>query len=243
MEFSAPHSDFVTTRWTAVLTAGEESPEGREALAQLCARYWYPLYAYVRRKGHSSPDAEDLTQEFFARLLEKRWLSEVRRDGGRFRAFLLGAMKHFLANEWDRSQALKRGGRCAIIALDGLEPEARYALEPIAVENPEHLFERRWAFLLLDAALTRLRAEFALAGKERQFDILKPALLGESASAAEIASELHLSEGAVKAAIHRLRERYRAAVREEIAQTVVAGPDIDAELEHLRVVLGGRSSS
>src|SRR5688572_26217650 len=177
---SAPgRGRFATTRWSIVLSAaGSESKSGKEALAALCENYWYPLYAFTRRAGHSPHDAQDLTQEFFARLIAKNWLQDVHPERGRFRSFLLAVMKHFLANEWDRARRLKRGGGQAIVSLDAGLAEERYAREPAGTISAEQIFDRRWAFTLLEKVLARLRAEFAAIGKAEVFAELEPGLTG-----------------------------------------------------------------
>jgi RNA polymerase sigma factor (sigma-70 family) len=238
------HADgvFATTRWSVVLTAQrDDSTRAFEALSSLCRAYWYPLYAFVRRKGHPPQDAQDLTQEFFARLLEKNWLADVSRERGRFRSFLLAAMKHFLANEWDKARAQKRGGGQAFITLDAASAETRYALEPADNATPERIFERRWAMTLLDQVLARLRDEFSSAGKGELFEGLKATLTGgrNSQPYAELGAQLGLSEGAVKVAVHRLRLRYRELLREEISNTVGSEADVEEELRHLFAVLSG----
>jgi RNA polymerase sigma factor (sigma-70 family) len=203
----------------------------------LCENYWYPLYAFVRRAGHSPHDAQDLTQEFFARLIAKSWLHDVHPERGRFRSFLLVAMKHFLANEWDRARRLKRGGGQAVISLDAGLAEERYAREPTDAMSAEQIFDRRWAFTLLERVLGRLRAEFAAIGKAVVFAELEPGLTGAKLDYATIAARLSLSEGAVRIAVHRLRLRYRDLVRAEIAETVDTEADIEAELKHLFAAL------
>jgi RNA polymerase sigma factor (sigma-70 family) len=238
------HADgvFATTHWSVVLAAQrEDSTRARDALASLCQTYWYPLYAYVRRKGNSPHDAQDLTQEFFARLLEKHWLADVKRERGRFRSFLLAAMKHFLANEWDKAQAQKRGGGERFIALDAASAETRYALEPVDNVTAEKVFERRWAMTLLDRVLQRLRRGHETAGKTAQFDTLKEALTGDRSALpyVQLGDRLGLSEGAVKVAVHRLRQRYRELLREEIAGTVAKEDDVEEELRHLFAILRG----
>ena len=222
-----------------VLHARGDSAGAQAALAKLCAAYWYPLYAFVRRQGLGEHDAQDLTQEFFARLLQKGWLGDVERERGRFRSFLLAAMKHFLANEWDRSRAKKRGGGVATLALDAMSAETRYRHEPADTQTAEKLFDRRWALTLLDQVLARLRAEMLAAGKLADFDALKFCLSGEKTAYAEVARTLGMSEGAVKVAVHRLRERYRALLRAEIAETVATSDEIDGELRHLLAALSG----
>lgn len=217
-------------------TAGD-STQARRALEHLCATYWYPLYAFVRREGHGADDAQDLTQEFFARLLEKNWLDAVDRERGKFRSFLLAAMRHFLANEWDRARRLKRGGGQVILSLDAESAESRYALEPADPATADRIFERRWALTLLEQVLNRLRKEFAGAGRGKLFDELKSALTGEKVPYAEIAARLNLNEGAVRVAVHRLRLRYRDLVRAEIAETVATEDEVDAEVQHLFAAL------
>ena len=230
--------EFHTTHWSMVLHARGDSVGAQAALGKLCDAYWYPLYAFVRRQGHGPHDAQDLTQEFFARLLEKGWLDGVERERGRFRAWLLAAMKHFLLNEWDRASAEKRGGGAAAISLDALTAEQRYALEPADTASAEKLYDRCWALALLDRALARLRAEFAAADKARLFEELKVAIIDGAAPCGEIAARLGLSESTVKSAAHRLRLRYRELVRGEIADTVPLSGEIDDELANLFAALG-----
>lgn len=232
--------EFATTRWSVVMAAGAPaSPRSADALAQLCQAYWYPLYAYVRRQGHSAHDAQDLTQEFFTRLLEKNYLAAVSREKGRFRSFLLAALKHFLANEWDKARALKRGGGQEIIHLDAHDAETRYSLEPKEVLSADKIYERRWAMLLLDRVVNRLREEQVEAGKGDQFDLLKTCLLGERSSVPylELAGQLRMTEGNVKVTVHRLRQRYRELLRAEIAETVASPADVDEELRQLFAAL------
>ncbi len=236
-EPGAPDSaGFAATRWTVVLAAADQrdAPAAADALAELCRTYWYPLYAFIRRRGYESHAAEDLTQEFFARLLDKRLLAGADREKGKFRAFLLAAVKNFLANEWDRSRAQKRGGGRAVVAWDALSAEARYQLEPAHELTPERLFERRWALGLLDQVLARLQDEFDEGGKARLFDALKGTLAGGMIETyAAIADRLGISEVAVKVAVHRLRRRYRELLRAEIAHTVADPAEIDEEIRHL----------
>ena len=225
---------FGTTRWSIVLAAGGATPSAEEALAALCRAYWYPLYAFVRRRGYGAEDAQDLTQGFFARLLQKNGLAAVDRKKGRFRSFLLASMQHFLANEWDRGRAQKRGGGIALISIDDAEAERRYQNEPAEQITAEQLFDRRWALTLVDQVLARLGEEMAGAGKAAQFEALKFCLTGERGAAyGEIARRLGTTEGALKVAIHRLRNRYRTLLRAEIAETVGSDADVDDELRHL----------
>lgn len=233
---------FAETHWSIVLSArrGGDSTRGADALARLCETYWYPLYAFVRRQGHSPHDAQDLTQAFFARLLEKNWLAGVDPAKGRFRSFLLASLKHFLANEWDKSRALKRGGGAhQFVALDAATAESRYALEPVDNTTADRLYERRWALTLLDSTLARLRDEMTADGKARLFEELKFSLTGTGGdqSYAELAARLGLSEGAIKVAVHRLRQRYREVLRAQIAETVAAPDEVEAELRQIFTAL------
>ena len=234
---------FATTHWSVVLAAGLDSPspEANGALAELCRTYWYPLYAFVRRKGHSPHDAQDLTQAFFARLLEKNYVAQADRERGRFRTFLLAALTHFLADEWDKARRLKRGGGREIISFDAATAEERYGLEPIDQLDAAKLYERRWVTTLFDKVLARLEAEFHDLGKGRSFDPLKGSLLAEETglSYAELGTQLGMSEDAVKQAVHRMRRRYRELFREEIAQTVAGPGEVEDELKHLFAVLSG----
>jgi RNA polymerase sigma factor (sigma-70 family) len=230
-------SRFAATRWTLVLSAarGSMSAHAAGAMAELCGIYWYPLYAFLRRRGYNADEAEDLTQEFFARLLAKKGLARVDREKGKFRSFLLASMKHFLANEWDRARAQKRGGGQLVVPLDGLSAAARYGLEPAHNVTPERLFERQWALAVLERVLARLQAEYLANGKQALFDALEGFLTASSKTAtyAEIGAALGMTETAVKVAAHRMRRRYRDLLREEIAHTV-AGPDeIDDEIRYL----------
>ena len=233
---------FVTTRWSVVLAARHgEDTRARAALETLCRAYWYPLYTFVRRLGHSPHDAEDLVQSFFERLLEKRSLKAADPAKGRFRSFLLVALKHFLANEWDRARAAKRGGGAAPLSLDGLPPEERYAKEPATDLSPDRLYDRRWALTLLERVMARLEAEQAQAGHRPLFAQLKQALTAPRTEVphAVLANRLGMSEGAVKVAIHRLRQRYRVLLEEEIAHTVGSAGDAEAERRDLFSALSG----
>jgi RNA polymerase sigma factor (sigma-70 family) len=230
---------FAATQWTLILTAARQegaSSRAAEAMAELCRIYWYPLYAFIRRRGHDVPDAEDLTQEFFVRLLAKDHLAAVDPQKGKFRAFLLASLKHFLANEWDRSQAKKRGGGRVPIAWDALKAERRYALEPADHLTPEKLFERQWAIAVLERVLVRLQAESTVQNKDATvFENLKPFLTAgrKAISYAETAAQLGMTEGAVKVAVHRMRRRYRQLLQEEISQTVATPEEIDEEIRYL----------
>ena len=222
------------------MEAGQNnSPQAFEAMTQLCRTYWYPLYAYVRRQGHGPHDAQDLTQAFFERLLEKNFLAQVQRDKGRFRSFLLASLKHFLANEWDRERAWKRGGGRKLIALDDDSAESRYKLEPKDDLSADRIYERRWALTLLDKVLGTLRAEYEADGKAHVFERLKEYLSARrtSVSYAHAAEKLGMNESAIKVAVHRLRKRYRELLRAEIAHTVATASEIDAEIRYLFAVL------
>jgi RNA polymerase sigma factor (sigma-70 family) len=236
-----PTEPFEPTNWSLILAARDRaSPRAREALSALCQAYWYPLYAFIRRQGHSADAAEDLTQEFFARFLETDFLAAVDRDKGRFRAFLLAACKHFLANRRDHDKAQIRGGAHRIVSIDTTEAEGRYRLEPVHHLTPEALFERRWALTLLDQVFEQLRHEFDQAGKSDQFEALKSTLTGDRCGVpyARIAERLGTTEGAVQVAAHRLRRRYRAALRARIAATVDDPARIDDEIRDLFAALG-----
>lgn len=232
---------FATTHWTVVLAAGDAgSPQAEAALEELCRGYWYPLYAYARRAGQGIEAAEDLTQEFFARLLQKDYLRVADRRRGRFRWFLLTAFKCFLANEWDREKALKRGGGNRPLALDALTAEQRYQLEPADPLSADLVFERRWAITLLETARLRLRSEYSATGKGDRFELLEGSMPGERTEKtyAQIGAELGMSEGAVKTEVHRMKRRYAELMREEVARTVAVEAEIDLELRHLIDVLG-----
>lgn len=233
-------ASFDTTRWSVVTAAADPvSPKAAAALESLCRAYWYPLYYYIRRKGFSGADAQDLTQEFFCRLIGKNYLQSVDRKAGSFRSFLLASVNHLLANEWDKSQTLKRGGGHEFISFDVEDAEDRFAQEASVNDSPGRAFDRRWALTLLDRALARLRDEFNNAGKLRQFDLLKVFLsdLAGEGDYATLAGPLGLESGGVAVAVHRLRQRYREIVRSEIAQTVTTESEIDAEMDHLFAAL------
>ena len=227
---------FATTRWTVVLAAGGRgTPQADLALEDLCRTYWYPLYVYVRRQGHSREDAEDLVQAFFARLLEKNYLEGINNDGGKFRAFLLVAVKRFLANEWDRANRQKRGGGELPLSLDWQDADTRYQINPADNISPDKLFDRAWAVTVLERVITRLRAENSSAGKATMYAQLERYLMvGKDAISYNVAAAtLQMSEGAVRVAVHRLRRRYRELLRDEIAQTL-ADPNLaDEEMQAL----------
>ena len=227
---------FVTTHWSVVLSAGgSDTTHARDALARLCQTYWYPLYAYVRRRGHSAHDAQDLTQAFFAQLLERQSLAAADPERGRFRSFLLGAMNHFLVNEWQKARAQKRGGGSQTISLDLAAAEERFDLEPADNSTPDRIFERQWALTLLGEVLNRLEAEYQRKGRGDLFAALKQTLMGtrESQPYSELAAKLGMNENAIKVAVHRLRRRYRELIRDEIAGTLARTQDIEEEMRHL----------
>jgi len=224
-----------------VLSAqNKESTRGVEALETLCRAYWYPLYAYIRRQGHSPHDAQDLTQAFFADILETGCLVAADRERGRFRTFLLAVLKRFLLQEWRRLRAQKRGGGQTLLSLDTATAESRYQTEPGPDLPPDRIYERRWALTLLDQALARLRTEFAAAGKIREFDQLKVFLTAEKGEIAyaDVAANLGMNEGSARVAVHRLRRRFRDLFREEIAHTVSRPEEVEEEARYLLGVLG-----
>ncbi len=236
---------FASTRWSLVLAAGRgDAPDAEAALAALCQIYWYPLYAYVRRSGYPADEAGDLTQEFFARLLEKHYLRAADSERGRFRSFLLTALKRFLSKERHHARSQKRGGGRRVLSLDFEQGESRFRLEPVTDVTAEIFYERRWALTLLDQVMARLRDDFERAGKGDDFDHLKVFLTGEAAAPSyrEVAATLGTTEGAVKVAVHRLRRRFREIVLAEIAQTVAAPEDADEELRHLFEAIRSRPS-
>ena len=231
-------SQFPTTRWTLVVAAGDPNrKEARTALSSLCENYWYPLYAYLRRRGHSADQAQDLTQQFFMRVLEGRYLDRAHPEKGRFRSFILTSLKFFVADEGDRDRAQKRGAGM-LVPLEFSSGEERYQREPAHDETPERIFERRWALSVLDRVVVRLRDEFVQHGRPEHFERLKVFLLGQSdAPYATLARDMKTSEGALKVAIHRLRKRYRELFRQEIADTVADPAEVESELRFLAAVL------
>lgn len=228
-------AQFATTRWTEVLAA----PGDEGALAKVCRKYWYPLYAFLRRSGVGSHDAEDLIQGFFSQLLRQEGLATVRRENGRFRSFLIAALRNFVADQRDRARAAKRAPALPLIEFDAREAEDRYRLEPIEHMTPETILDRRWALTLLDEAMAALEAEFNRRGKADAFRVLKPFLHGESGlpSYRDSAARLAVSAGAARVLVHRMRDRYRELVRRELADTLAAGEDLEAEMRHLFSVL------
>jgi RNA polymerase sigma-70 factor (ECF subfamily) len=231
---------FPNTRWSVVLAATQRpSPESAAALESLCRAYWYPLYAYVRRCGQSPHDAQDLTQEFFRRLLEKRWLDSADREKGKLRTFLIGALKHFMSNEWRRASTQRRGGGQSQVPFDTEFAESRYAADHSATLAADETFDRQWALTLLDLTLNRVEAEFVKAGKLVHFEALKNCLMAERGAIdyAAVANRLGVNEGAARVAVHRLRKRFREIYREEISQTLADGADLDTELQQLAAAL------
>jgi RNA polymerase sigma-70 factor (ECF subfamily) len=234
-----PHA-FPHTRWSVVLSANQEETAASDgALETLCRTYWYPLYVCVRRSGHNPHDAQDLTQEFFRRLLEKRWLRTADPAKGRLRTFLITALKRFMANEWRRASAGKRGGGQPCVPMDTAFAESRYATAAPDRCSAEEAFDRQWAVTLLDLTIQRLQAEYAHAGKAAEFEVLKGSLAAAHGAIdyPGVAARLNASQGAARVAVHRLRKRFRELYREEIASTLEAEADVDAELRHLAKVL------
>jgi RNA polymerase sigma-70 factor (ECF subfamily) len=231
---------FTSTHWSVVLAAGQsESPAAQRALEKLCCTYWYPLYAYVRRQGHSPHDAQDLTQGFFAQVLERNDFGQVDRQKGKFRAFLVASLKHYLSDQRDRERAAKRGGQRKILSLDEHSAEERYRLEPADEASPDKLFGRRWALTTLDEAVCRLRKEYRDTGKGGLFEQLQDFLSGalEASSYGDAASRLGMTESTLKSYVHRLRQRNREILREVIADTVASREQIDEELQDLFAAL------
>jgi RNA polymerase sigma-70 factor (ECF subfamily) len=233
---------FETTNWSLILLAvGGQDEAARDALARLCETYWPPVYAFVRRRGLQPADAEDRTQAYFARFFEKDYLRDFRPEVGRFRSFLLASVSHFLANEWDRERALKRGGGAVQISLDAASAEERLRLEPVDRLTPEAIFERQWAVALIARCLERLREEQTASGGRARFERLKAFLGGDGAPAdyAALGRELGLSESTLRVAVHRLRRRFAAVLREEVARTVASPAEVDAEIRWLLETLRG----
>ena len=238
---AAPVGAFHTTHWSVVLRAGQaDCTKAEDALAALCRSYWYPLYAFVRRRGHDREEAKDLTQEFFAKLLENNFLKSVDREKGRFRSFLLTCIQHFLSNERKKGQSIKRGGQYSFVSLDETVAEDQYAHEPVERLTPETLFERRWALTVLDRTFTTLRREYTRQGQDQQFQVLQVYLSGAkdaSSSYAQAAAQLGVTEAAARQAAHRMRRRYGQILRAEIAETVSTPTEIENELAHLQAAL------
>jgi len=227
---------FATTHWTVVLTAGRRhTPQSDVALEELCRTYWYPLYAFVRRQGHTREDAEDLTQAFFSRFLAKNYLEKIRSGNGRFRGFLLASLKHFLINEWVRARRIKRGGGQAMLSLDWQDADSRYTISPPDNLSPDKLYDRAWAVTLLERVIVRLRQEAAAAENVGQFEKLKPFLTAGKGAIpyAEVAATSGMPEGTVRVAVHRLRRRYRELLRDEIAHTLSDPGQVEEEMRAL----------
>jgi RNA polymerase sigma-70 factor (ECF subfamily) len=233
-------SGFHTTHWSVVLLAGQEEPqEAAAALERLCRTYWYPLYAYARRQGHSPEDGQDLTQQFFAGFLEKKYFGLADPDRGRFRCFLLASFKHFLANQYNRSRTTKRGGQFAFVSWDETEGETHYRNEPASELSPDRLYEQTWALTLLKKVIGGLQQEYIAAGKSNIFEALQVFLSGEKSEItyAELGAKLQMSEAAMKMAVMRLRRRYGELLRAEIAHTLSGHTTVEDELRHLRAAL------
>jgi RNA polymerase sigma-70 factor (ECF subfamily) len=231
---------FTTTHWSVVLAAAQqESPQAAEALETLCRTYWYPLYAFVRCRGHSPEDAQDLTQEFFAHFLQKGYFHLADRTRGRFRTFLVHALEHFLINEWKRGQRIRRGGGRVCFSLDATDAETRYLGEAAGAITPERYYDQRWAMTLLDQVMRALRQEYAEAGRTAVFEELADFLWGkdDSVSYTQIGERLGMTEGALRGAMHRLRRRYRERLRAEVAQTVAPPDTVEDELRYLLTVV------
>lgn len=235
---------FMTTRWTLVIAAGQrELPQSDEALAALCRAYWYPLYGFVRRQGHGPEEAQDLTQEFFTKLLEKNYVGDADRKRGKFRSFLLASLKHFLSNQRDRARAKKRGGGLAVFSLDFQSAERQFCREPAHSATPERLFERRWALTLLERVLMRLEEEYTAAGNAEVFHRLKDFLIREKGGTPyrQVAEELDMTEGAVKVVVHRMRKVYRRLLEDEVSQTVSTAAEMEDELQQLFTAVGAEN--
>jgi RNA polymerase sigma-70 factor (ECF subfamily) len=236
-----PHL-FVTTRWSVVLAATQQpSRESAAAMEELCRAYWYPLYAYMRRCGHAPHDAEDLTQEFFCRLIQKKWLDSADRAKGKLRVFLIVALKNLMHNEWRRASAQRRGGGQSQVPFDTKFAESRYAADSSARLPADETFDKEWALTLLDLTVKRLRAEFARSNRSADFEALKSCLMAARGTIdyPAVASRLGLNEGAARVAVHRLRKRFREVYREEIMQTLADGSDLEGELRYLAAALVG----
>jgi RNA polymerase sigma-70 factor (ECF subfamily) len=238
------HGWFATTHWSVVLAAkAGAASDGAAALERLCQTYWQPLYSYIRREGHDANEAQDLTQEFFARLLARDYLKSVRPQKGKFRSFLLAYLKNFLSEQRRRNGAQKRGGGCEIVSFNEPWGETGYLREPVDDLTPDQVFERRWAQTVLQSALDRLRREYDSRGKSAEFESLQDYLPHEEGgkSYAQLGADLGMTESAVKSALHRMRQRHREILREEIAHTVARPEEIDEELRHFRTLLGRES--
>ncbi|QDV44566.1 hypothetical protein Enr13x_44320 [Stieleria neptunia] len=236
MDLPPKRPNFETTQWNLVARSNTDQASqvtARCALEELCRTYWYPLYAFVRSRGHSSDDAQDLTQAFFAKIIESNGLASADASRGRFRAYILGAMKHFLSHDRERKRALKRGGGKAIIEFDSLDPEARYAVEPATTDDLDATFNRQWAQQITASAMASLRSEMVSSGKQDLFEALKVGLAGGAIDRQQVANQISMSDGAVKVALHRLRVRYREILRATIEQTVADASEVDDEMQQL----------
>jgi RNA polymerase sigma-70 factor (ECF subfamily) len=242
---TAATESFQSTHWSLVLAANQaDSPQAQEALGRLCRTYWYPLYAFIRRRGHEADPAKDLTQEFFSRLLAKQYLRIADRERGRFRTFLLSCVDHFLSNERKKEHTLKRGGEYSFVSLEEASAEERYLAEPADEMSPDKVLDRRWAFTVLEMSFKQLQREYAEAGKAAQFDLLQANLSGAKEaplSFAEIGAQLGMTESAARQAAFRMRSRFGDLLRQSVAQTVASPQDLEAEMSHLRAVLSGRA--
>lgn len=238
---------FQSTHWSLILAANQaDSPQALEALGRLCQTYWYPLYAFIRRRGHEAEPAKDLTQEFFSRLLEKQFLRIADQERGRFRTFLLSCVEHFLSNERKKENTLKRGGGYTFVSLEDASAEERYLAEPADEMSPDKLLDRRWALTVLEMSFQQLKHEYAESGKAAQFDALQTNLSGAKeapCSFAEIGAQLGMTESAARQAAFRMRSRFGDLLRQSVAQTVASPQDLEAEMSHLRAVLSGQSAN
>lgn len=231
---------FTTTHWSVVLAARQpDTPGAQQALERLCQTYWYPLYVFIRHQGYSPDDAQDLTQAYFERVLARNYFDQADPDKGRFRAFLLARLKHFLSDQRDRDRAAKRGGGATVLSLDAQAAEQRYRLEPVDAMAPDRLYERRWAFTVLGEARERLKQEFVAAGKSELYEQVNALEMGEETghTYAEVGQRLGMSVDAIKSAVVRLRRRYGELLRQEIAQTVATASEIDQEIRHLMAAI------
>jgi len=235
-----PKDIFVTTRWSVVLSAGRKSsPNSEKALSELCTAYWFPLYAFVRKRVNQKEEAENLTQAFFEKFLKKNYLGQLSPDQGKFRAYMLAALKNFLANEWDRKKRLKRGGSKPTLPMDWQAADSRYRSDRCEVQSPEKLFDREWALALLEKVILSLQNEYDQTNRSLFFKLAKPFLspAGHTDTYATVAKEMKMDEGAVRVAVHRMRKRYRELLREEIAQTLTDPTHVDEEYQAHREAL------
>jgi RNA polymerase sigma factor (sigma-70 family) len=239
MAMDSHNRRFETTHWSVVVAAGDaESAAGRSALAALCETYWTPVYAFIRRSGRSSEEAKDLTQAFFAMLLEKNYVRDAKQERGRFRSFLLTSVRHFLANEYDHAHAQKRGGQVVHVPLEVEHGERLYQHEAVEHETPEHIYERQWALTVLEAARAQVALRFEGERRQQMFEKLRPFLTGDDpASYGDLARELGMTEGALRVAVHRVRQQWGESLRELVAETVGSPEEAADELRHLMAVL------